>query len=318
MLLITGASGQLGRALCEACRRQNTPFRAFSHRELDAADASAVNALARGPEHFDCIINCAAYTQVDAAEDHAAEAYAANALAPWNLARTGIALIHVSTDYVFDGCGSRPYETDDPARPLSVYGLTKRAGETALLEGGFSGLIVRTAWVYSADPAAKNFVNTMKRLFASRPEVSVVNDQIGAPTLAEDLAQMLLALYRKGLHRRPMQVVHATNSGAASWYEFACAIQALVNTTLSYGLRLAADGVEKACAIAQETGAACRVRPITTSQYPTRAHRPAYSVLSLARLQSWGIAPRGWREALHAALCAGDLQGNGAFRELQR
>ncbi len=293
MLLITGASGQLGRALCEACRRQNTPFRAFSHRELDAADASAVNALAGGPEHFDCIINCAAYTQVDAAEDHAAEAYAANALAPWNLARTGIALIHVSTDYVFDGCGSRPYETDDPARPLSVYGLTKRAGETALLEGGFSGLIVRTAWVYSADPAAKNFVNTMKRLFASRPEVSVVNDQIGAPTLAEDLAQMLLALYRKGLHRRPMQVVHATNSGAASWYEFACAI-------------------------AQETGAACRVRPITTSQYPTRAHRPAYSVLSLARLQSWGIAPRGWREALHAALCAGDLQGDGAFRELQR
>ncbi len=293
MLLITGASGQLGRALCETCRRQNTPFRAFSHRELDAADASAVNALARGPEHFDCIINCAAYTQVDAAEDHAAEAYAANALAPWNLARTGIALIHVSTDYVFDGCGSRPYETDDPARPLSVYGLTKRAGETALLEGGFSGLIVRTAWVYSADPAAKNFVNTMKRLFASRPEVSVVNDQIGAPTLAEDLAQMLLALYRKGLHRRPMQVVHATNSGAASWYEFACAI-------------------------AQETGAACRVRPITTSQYPTRAHRPAYSVLSLARLQSWGIAPRGWREALHAALCAGDLQGDGAFRELQR
>ena len=277
MIVITGANGQLARALRRLCLERDIAHTALARDALDITDGKAVASTLAGLGEIGCIINCAAYTQVDLAESHPQEAYAVNALAPWNLARTGIPVIHVSTDYVFDGTTDAPYETDAPARPVSVYGLSKRAGETALLEGGFEGLIVRTAWAYSADPEAKNFLNTMKRLFASRPEVCVVNDQKGAPTLADDLANILLSLYEKGLHRRPMEVVHATNAGEATWFEFAREIARL-------------------------TKASAHVRPIATEQYPTPAHRPTYSVLSLRKLRSWGICPRDWKAALADAL----------------
>lgn len=287
MIVITGARGQLAQALLRLCLKHGIKHTALSREMLDITDGRAVASTFANLGNVDCIINCAAYTQVDLAESHPQEAYAVNAFAPWNLAQTGVPLIHVSTDYVFDGTAGAPYETDAPARPLSVYGLSKRAGETALLEGGFEGVIVRTAWVYSAAPEARNFLNTMKRLFASRPVVSVVNDQRGSPTLAEDLAQVLLSLYEKGLHRRPIEVVHATNAGEATWYEFAREIARL-------------------------TGAATELRPIATEQYPTAAHRPAYSVLSLEKLNAWGIRPRHWRLALADALQASGISDNKA------
>ena len=284
MIAITGAAGQLGLALAEACQERGIACAALTRRELDITNAQAVAAwFAAHP--CECIINCAAYTAVDKAEDEPLAAYAANALAPWLLARTKLPVVHVSTDYVFDGAARTPYETDAPARPASVYGLTKRAGETALLENAGPGLIVRTAWVYSPRAGTKNFFNPMRRLFSSRESVSVVNDQRGAPTLAEDLAQTLLSLYEKGLHREPMQVLHMTNAGEATWFEFAKAIQ---------------EGMHSAC----------RVLPISSAEYPTRAQRPAYSVLSLEKLKSFGITPRHWQAALASALEAAARREN--------
>ncbi len=286
MILITGSQGQLGRAVQEKATRLGIAFRAPDRSALDVANAEALDefleAARAAGESFDCIINCAAYTQVDAAEApaEAAKAYAANALAPWLLASTGIPILHVSTDYVFDGNSTTPYKEDAPCRPVSVYGLTKRAGEAALLESGALGAIVRTAWVYSARPSTRNFFQTMKRLGSDpkRDKLTVVNDQRGAPTLAEDLAEALLTLYQKGAHLQPMHILHFTNSGACTWFEFAREI-----------VRLTGGGVP--------------VEPIPTSAYPTRSSRPAYSVLSLdAIADRYGIRPRHWLDALSAAV----------------
>lgn len=274
MLLITGAGGQLGWAARERCRTLGIEFASADRSELDITDKASAAKYVK-ERGIDCILNCAAYTAVDAAEDNIGDAYAVNAYAPHCLAFLGIPLIHVSTDYVFDGRASTPYETDSATNPLSVYGLSKRAGETALLESGASGLIVRTAWVYSARPSAKNFLNTMKRLASSRDEVRVVNDQKGSPTLADDLADALLRLYMKGAHRDRMQVLHFTNAGECTWFDFASAIIARMNPS-------------------------CRVTPITTADYPTKAVRPTYSVLSLRSLADYGIEPRNWRDALES------------------
>lgn len=272
MLLITGAGGQLGRSLVRQCRAQGLAFQAFTRQELDITDANAVERLVRGAA-FDCIVNCAAYTAVDEAEDNPARAYAVNAYAPWLLARTGLALIHISTDYVFDGLARRPYQTNDPARPVSVYGLSKRAAETALLEGRFSGLILRTAWLYSKAPGSRNFYQTIRRLALEQPSLTVVDDQIGAPTRVDDLAEAVLTLYARGAHRLPMQLMHFTNTGQCSRWEFACSIAELAQST-------------------------CRIEPISTEQYVCRAARPSYSVLALSSLAPWGIVPRHWRQAL--------------------
>ncbi len=274
MIAITGAAGQLGRALIECCTRQGIDFTALTHSQLDITDASTVaRFFSECP--CECIFNCAAYTQVDAAEDNPKQALLVNSLAPWNLARTSIPVIHISTDYVFDGSNISAYEVDDAPRPLSVYGLTKRMGETSLLEGGFQGIIVRTAWTYSARPGTKNFLHTMQRLFNERDAIGVVNDQIGTPTLAEDLAQSLIDLYLMGEHLKPMHVLHYTNAGSASWFEFAQAIASLTKTH-------------------------CTVHPIASSEYLTKAHRPAYSVLSLTAIKELGIRPRPWLDALES------------------
>ena len=274
MIAITGAAGQLGRALIECCTRQGIDFIALKHSQLDVADTSAV-------AHFfseypcECIFNCAAYTQVDAAEDNPKQAFLVNSLAPWNLALTTIPIIHISTDYVFDGSNISAYEVDDAPRPLSIYGLSKRMGETSLLEGGFQGIIVRTAWTYSVRPGTKNFFHTMRRLFNERSAIGVVNDQIGTPTLAEDLAQNLIDLYLMGEHLKPMHVLHCTNEGSASWFAFAQAIACLTKTH-------------------------CAVHPIASSEYPAKAQRPANSVLSLKAIQKLGIRPRPWLDALES------------------
>lgn len=275
MILITGASGQLGQALREAASVHGIPFAAMDRELLDIANPEEIGRVCN-PELFECIFNCAAYTAVDAAEDHPAEAFAANAFGPWRLARSGTPLIHVSTDYVFDGLAQEPYAEEAQARPASVYGLSKRAGETALLEGDFRGVVVRTAWVYSLREGTKNFCQTIRRLSREREEISVVADQTGAPTLAEDLAQALIELYRRGEHLKPMHLLHFTNAGSTTWHGFAERIVEL-------------------------EGARCRVKPISTSEYPAKAPRPAFSVLSLERIRRLGIEPRPWAAALEDA-----------------
>ena len=215
MLLITGANGQLGKAVVEQCLRQGIPFYPVTKAELDITCASIVNRLI-SEQKFDCIINCAAFTAVDAAETDVAHAYNVNAFGPWVLASTGVPILHVSTDYVFDGTAFSPYETNDL--------LSKRAGEVSLLEGQFSGVIIRTAWVYSRATESRNFFNTISKLAAERDSLRVVGDQTVAPTRVEDLALALLSLYKQGAHKQPMHIVHFTNAGQCSWYDFACEI----------------------------------------------------------------------------------------------
>lgn len=276
MIAVTGANGQLGQAVVEECEKRGISYRAFTRSDLDVTNSKFVNKTFTG-QFFDCIVHCAAYTAVDAAEDQPQEAFATNACAPWFLASTGVPILSVSTDYVFDGTAVVPYETDAPTRPLSIYGLSKRAGEVALLEGGFLGAIVRTAWVYTKRKGTKNFFHTMCRLAQERSKINVVNDQFGAPTLAEDLAAALITLYEKRAHLQPMHVLHFTNTGTCSWFDFATEIVRLSNSN-------------------------CAVLPIPTSSYPTKAKRPAYSVLSLCCLESYGIVPRHWKEALLSSL----------------
>jgi dTDP-4-dehydrorhamnose reductase len=252
-VLITGANGQLGRAL-QATAPLGASIIATSSAELDIGDAAAVDALL-SVERPDAIFNAAAYTAVDKAESEEALATRTNVEGIANLARAaaaiGARLVHVSTDFVFNGLSGVPYSPDAPTAPLGVYGRTKRQGELA---AGPDALIVRTAWVYGS--RGGNFVRTMLRLLAERDEVRVVADQIGTPTFAASLADALWRLHAAGAKG----LFHYTDSGAASWYDFAVAIQ---EEALATGL------LERAVPVI----------PIATSDYPTPAARPHYSVL---------------------------------------
>ncbi|MGW5922883.1 dTDP-4-dehydrorhamnose reductase [Nocardia fluminea] len=264
-LIVTGARGLLGRQIL----RLAPQARGFGRAELDITDRAAVDAaLTPGA----VVINCAAYTAVDAAETDVDAAFAANATGPGVLAAACAAasarLIHVSTDYVFPGTARTPYEPDDPTGPDTVYGRSKLAGEQAVL--ALDAQVVRTAWVYSG--VEGDFVATMRRLEAERDTVTVVNDQLGSPTSAADLAAGLLELStRPGAPR----VLHATNSGTATWFDLAAAVFA----------ELGADPN--------------RVLPCASSEFPRPAPRPAYSVLSPAVWNAAGLTPlRPWRIAL--------------------
>lgn len=247
----------------------------FDRHELNIADQNAVVQNLR-PGVFDCIINCAAYTAVDEAEDHSRDAIAVNATAPKYLTDTGIPIIHVSTDYVFDGRARQPYEVDSQTAPMSVYGRSKQMGEAALLTSKACGCIIRTSRLYSPIAGTKSFFQTMLQLLSERQTLDVVSDQFSAPTLAEDLADALVELYLQGAHLRSMQVLHFTNTGETSWHGFASAIQEKIGTT-------------------------CKLKAVPAVQYPTKARRPHYSVLSLQSLQAWRIKPRSWQDALTEA-----------------
>ena len=290
-LLIVGARGQLGSELVAAAAGSGIPARALDSTELNITDRHAVGTVltrfARwshevGPRTDDVtgkavVINAAAYTAVDQAENDPDAAYAVNAAGPTHLAQTaaqlGLGLIHVSTDYVFPGDANRPYEVDDPTGPRSVYGASKLAGEQAVLDALPEAHVVRTAWVWGT--TGSNFVKTMIRLQADRPTVDVVDDQQGTPTYAADLAVGLLELAGANLDGG---VLHATNSGVTTWFEFARAI---------FG----------------EVGAdPQRVRPTTSAEFARPAPRPEYSVLSNAAWAAAGLTPlRPWRAALRAA-----------------
>ena len=275
VIAVTGAGGQLGRTVLSALRRRGILELGFDRHELNIADQKAVVQTLQ-PGVFDCVINCAAYTAVDDAEDHSSDAFAVNATAPKYLTDTGIPIIHISTDYVFDGRARQPYEVDSQTAPLSVYGRSKQRGEAALLTSKACGCIIRTSRLYSPIAGTKSFFQTMLQLLSERQSLGVVSDQFSAPTLAEDLADALVELYLQGAHLRSMQVLHFTNTGETSWHGFASAIQEKIGTT-------------------------CKLKAVPAVQYPTKAWRPHYSVLSLQSLQAWRIKPRSWQDALTEA-----------------
>jgi dTDP-4-dehydrorhamnose reductase len=250
-----------------------------------------------GPEW---VINCAAYTAVDRAEDEPEAAERLNAAAPENLARVceerGAALVHVSTDYVFDGKRTGPYPEDETPSPIGVYGKTKAEGERRIASALDRHIICRTAWLFG--PGGKNFVSTMLRLFSERTELSVVSDQHGRPTYAPDLAGALVGLLDAAARStpapagagaaavagarndRPWGIYHFSNAGQTTWYDFA---REIYRQATDRGL----------------VSDSCTIKPVLSAEYPTKAHRPANSVLSTTRTErTLGRAPRPWQEAL--------------------
>ncbi|OBK20537.1 dTDP-4-dehydrorhamnose reductase [Mycobacterium asiaticum] len=286
-LVITGAGGQLGRLLTAQATRAGRKVLARTSSEWDITDASAARGLI---ERGDVVVNCAAYTDVDGAESDEARAYAVNATGPQILARAcaqaGARLIHVSTDYVFDGdftglaggAQPRPYEPDDPTGPQSVYAASKLAGEHAVSGELPESVVVRTAWVYTGGIDGSDFVAVMQRLAAGDGPINVVDDQTGSPTYAADLAAALLELAGTDVRGR---VLHAANEGVVSRFE-------------------------QARAVFEESGAdPDRVQPCSSDEFPRPATRPAYSALSGRQWAAAGLTPlRPWRSALVAALAA--------------
>lgn len=276
-ILITGANGQLGRSLREIAPFYTDRFRFIwtDVAELDITDKQAINTFIT-QNNVSVVINAAGYTAVDKAESDEETAYLLNETAVRNLAEVArdhhAFLIHISTDYVFDGNGNTPYSTDSEANPISVYGKSKWAGEVAVRESGVRAAIVRTAWLYS--PYGQNFVKTMLRLADTRETIRVVSDQIGCPTLAKDLARFLLCIVEQNDKIDTVDTFHFANQGRISWYDFACAIL-------------------------QAAQKKCTVIPITTQEYPTPAKRPNFSVFDLSKsLQFFHIEIPEWKESL--------------------
>ena len=227
------------------------------------------------PEKYQAVINCAAYTAVDNAEDEEDLAYKINVEGPKNLALTGVPLVHISTDYVFDGRSCVPYKEDDVPNPKSAYGRTKLAGEQAVLEVADTAVIIRTAWLYSE--FGNNFVKTMRRLGAEKDSLNVVFDQVGTPTYAKDLAQAIVNILPQ-IKTGTKEVYHFSNEGVCSWYDFAVDIM-------------------------KKSNLKCNILPIESSQYPTKATRPFYSVLNKAKIRAkCGVENRHWQQALQECI----------------
>ena len=281
-ILVTGACGQLGNEM-QLQAAQNPHHHWFftdvadPATILDITDPVAVSAFVKA-HAIDVIVNCAAYTAVDRAEEDEARAMLLNATAPGYLAeaieRNGGKLIHISTDYVFDGTAHTPYTEAQPTCPASAYGRTKFAGEQAVLAANPSAMIIRTAWLYSTH--GNNFVKTMIRLGRERTDLGVVFDQIGTPTYARDLAVAIMTAINHGIKSG---IYHFTNEGVCSWYDFACAIHRLAGITT------------------------CKIRPLHTSEYPTSAARPHYSVLDKSKIkQTYNIEIPHWEDSLEVCI----------------
>jgi dTDP-4-dehydrorhamnose reductase len=290
--LVTGAAGMLGRDLTALLSDRGEEFTALARADLDITDTAAVTAAVASVKP-DVVVNCAAWTAVDAAEEHEAEALAINGHGPAVLAaacaEAGALLVHPSTDYVFDGRAGAPYPEDAATAPTSAYGRTKLAGEravrAALPEACY---IVRTAWLYGAH--GKNFVKTMLRLAGNGTAPGVVADQHGQPTWTADVAAQIHALIDKAA---PPGVYHATSSGQTTWFGFAEEI---------FTLHRSSQGQDQD---EQSERGRLTPRPITTAEYPVPAPRPAYSVLGHRAWPAAGIEPIGdWRDALRRAFPA--------------
>jgi dTDP-4-dehydrorhamnose reductase len=271
-ILLVGDRGMLGRAFRELLDRKARAFLGFDLPDFDAAEPAQVAAVFAKP--WSALINCAAYTNVDAAEANQQAAMRGNATAPRVLAdackRAGIPLVHFSTDYVFAGNADKPYPVDAPLQPLGAYGRTKAAGEEAIRQSSadpLDYLILRTSWLYA--PWANNFVRTMAKLTRDKPALKVVDDQRGRPTSAEHLAATALALLDRGARG----TFHVTDGGECSWYEFTVEIAKLLGRT-------------------------CTIDPCTTAEFPRPAPRPAYSVLDLNKTEALLGPMPDWRKNL--------------------
>jgi len=282
-ILITGSNGQLGSEI-----RELQP--AFAHYEflytdldeLDITDVTEVNRYFE-LQSPDVVINCAAYTAVDKAETDEGTAFLVNALAPGILARaaadSGAFMVHISTDYVYDGTNFRPYIETDGINPVSVYAKSKAAGEKAVQQAGGKAIIIRTSWLYSA--FGNNFIKTMMKYGKERDSLNVVFDQTGTPTYARDLARTILDILPLAMTAADIEVYHYSNEGVASWYDFAKAIHEL-------------------------TSIICQVNPIPTKDYPLPAERPFYSVLDKSKIKKkFPIEIPYWRDSLRH--CIGRL-----------
>ncbi|MGC3945936.1 MAG: dTDP-4-dehydrorhamnose reductase [Chryseolinea sp.] len=281
-ILVTGANGQLGSELRElSLSRVSDQFTFVDIAEMDLASDQAMIDFFDG-KAFDFVINCAAYTAVDKAEEDSALAYRINAGAVKTLAgickKRSIRLIHISTDYVFDGGGNQPIGEEAVPRPLSVYGKSKLEGERHVLDALDNAYVIRTAWVYST--FGKNFVKTIAKLAKERESLNVVSDQIGSPTYARDLAATILSIIDK-VNAKQVDipgVYHFSNEGVISWYDFAWFI-------------------------VKTTGANCRINAIPSEDYPTAAVRPGFSVLDKRKLKkNFGISPPYWYDSLKECL----------------
>ena len=275
-ILITGAGGQLGSEIrFLSTQYPDREFVFTDYQELDITDRQAVLAFVEQGQYY-AVINCAAYTAVDKAESDNEKAYLINETGAGNLAeaaaKTGAKFVHISTDFIFDGTHSTPILEDDKPGPLSVYGASKLAGELAVLKANPDCLLFRTSWVYSS--FGGNFVKTMLRLCTERESLSVIFDQIGTPTYARDLAQVILGTLDKAIDQKISGVYNYSNEGVASWYDFAVAIRDIA-------------------------GLKTKIAPIESTQYPTPATRPKYSVLNKKKVKAtFGIEIPYWRESL--------------------
>ena len=273
-ILITGCNGQLGNEM-QLLEKENPQHSYFNTdvAELDITDEAAIVKFVEDNE-IDGIVNCAAYTAVDKAEENQELCRKLNTVAPGYLAaaveKRGGWMIQISTDYVFDGTNHTPYTEDEPTCPNSVYGSTKLEGEQAAQKGCKRTMIIRTAWLYST--FGNNFVKTMIRLGKEKPELGVIFDQIGTPTYARDLAVAIFAAINQGV---VPGIYHFSNEGVISWYDFTKAIHRNAGITT------------------------CHVRPLHTAEYPTPANRPHYSVLDKTKIkQTYGIEVPYWEESL--------------------
>ena len=265
-ILITGANGQLGTELKN--RLPNAIYTDIN--VLDITDLKAVQDFVKNNK-IDIIVNCAAYTAVDKAEEENEIAQNINEYGAYNLALTGAKIIHISTDYVFNGKNYKPYLTTDETQPISVYGITKRNGELAVLNNAKIAIVIRTAWLYSS--YGNNFVKTMSRLGAEKDSLNVVSDQIGTPTFAGDLADAIVSIIPQ-LNENNKGIYHYTNEGVCSWYDFATEIVKILNLK-------------------------CIVNPIPSSAYPTKAKRPFYSVLDKTKIkETFNIKIPYWKDSL--------------------
>ena len=279
-LLITGANGQLGNEMRKRCSEKKYRCTYTDVAELDLTNRSAVVQLVTELRP-DFIINCAAYTNVERAEEDEATALKINGDAVANLGYAAQSVqakvIHVSTDYVFDGNASKPYTEEHPTAPLAAYGRTKLRGEQSLEAANCSYIILRTAWLYS--PYGNNFVKTMRRLTSERAELNVVFDQVGTPTYAGDLAQAILAIIDQPWDKQNEGIYHFSNEGVCSWYDFAHQIALLSGNT------------------------ACKIHPCHSDEFPSKVHRPNYSVLDKSKIKkTFGIEIQHWQTALAQCL----------------
>lgn len=279
-ILVTGANGQLGREMRRLGEASPNRYLFTDIEELDITNREAVEDMMQR-ERVDIIINCAAYTNVERAEEEALAAEQINAYAVENLAQAAAkndaTLFHISTDYVFDGKANTPITEDMPTNPLGVYGRTKLQGEKAIAESGCKAIVIRTAWLYSE--FGNNFLKTMLRLTSEREHINVVFDQVGTPTYAGDLALAIFSIIEGDMYADREGIYHFSNEGVCSWYDFAVEIARAVGNTK------------------------CQINPCRSKDFPTKATRPAYSVLDKDKIKrTFGIEIPQWRESMFYCL----------------